>query len=549
MDLVLRNGKVVDGTGAPSRSADVGVNDGRIIAVGSLPAGHGDVEVDVDGLVVAPGFVDIHTHYDAQVLWDPDLTPSSWHGVTSVVVGNCGFGIAPTRPEARTTIARTLENVEGMSLEALEAGIAWSFETFPEYMSTLPRIPKRINLGALVGHTPVRHYVLGDEATERPATSEEVVTMRAIVAEGIRSGGVGFSTSASPTHLGADGKPVPSRLAEKEEVFEIAGAMGDMGRGVMQATAGPGLFVKEFSSIATRTGRPVSWTAVLTGMAGKGGGPKMVDYTASAEGEIWPQISCRPLVMQVTLADPFPMSPIEAFAEVLAVPHDRRASIYRDRAWRDRARPDMAKFWGEGLITKATVQETDRHKSIANGPSVGRLAAEKGVDPFDLMVDLALEDDLKTRYRVVLANDDEEELAQLLGDKRAVLGLSDAGAHASQLCDANFSTFLLGTWSRERGVLSLEDAVWRLTGHPARVFRLAGRGTLAEGYAADIVAFDEDTVGTGELERVWDLPGGADRLVAHSRGVEHMWVGGSPVRLDGKELAGAYPGTVLGVAA
>src|SRR5205085_12117974 len=218
MDLVLRGARVVDGTGGPERSVDVGVEDGRITAVGDV-AKDGATQIDLDGLVLAPGFVDIHTHYDAQVLWDRDLTPSCWHGITTVVMGNCGFGIAPTRPDHRSLIARTLENVEGMSVEALEAGIPWTFETFPEYLDTLDGLATRLNVGALIGHTPVRLYVLGDEAVERPATADEVARMRAIVAEALAAGAVGFATSKSPTHSGADGKPVPSRLAETDEVF------------------------------------------------------------------------------------------------------------------------------------------------------------------------------------------------------------------------------------------------------------------------------------------------------------------------------------------
>src|SRR2546426_6025951 len=264
MDFVLRNARLVDGTGAPARAADVGVAGDRIAAVGEIDAGKAE-QIDLDGLTLAPGFVDIHTHYDAQVLWDPDLTPSSWHGVTTVVMGNCGFGIAPTRPDHRSLIARTLENVEGMSVEALEAGIPWTFETFPEYLDTLDGLSTRLNVGALIGHTPVRLYVLGDEAVERPATSDEVARMRAIVAEALAAGAVGFATSKSPTHSGADGKPVPSRLAETDEVFELARALGEAGRGVMQATPGPGLFLEEFAALSKEVGRPVSWTALLTG--------------------------------------------------------------------------------------------------------------------------------------------------------------------------------------------------------------------------------------------------------------------------------------------
>jgi N-acyl-D-amino-acid deacylase len=549
MQRVLRGATVVDGTGAPGQAADVLVDGDRIADVaepGGLTPTAGAEEVDLRGLVLAPGFVDIHTHYDAQVLWDPDLTPSSWHGVTTVVIGNCGFGIAPTRPEHRGTVARTLENVEGMSVAALEAGIPWTFETFPEYLDAVEAQPLRLNVAALIGHTPLRLYVLGDEAAERAATDEEVARMRALVAEAVRAGAVGFATSKSPTHSGAEGRPVPSRVAETEEIFEVARALADVGRGIVQVTPGPGMFMREMGSLSQQIGRPVSWTALLTGIAGPGSAPKLVDATQEAGGEVWPQIACRPLVMSTTLLDPFPLASLPAFEEVLAVPHDRRAGVYRDPAWRDRARPQIAHGILFKSMSKASVQETERFPELVGVP-LSELAESRGVDPFDLMVDLALDEDLRTRFRMVLANDDEEELTILLKDRRCVLGLSDAGAHASQLCDACFSTHLLGYWARERGVLSLEEAVWRLTGHPAQVFRLPGRGRIAPGMAADLVAFDGATVAAGPLERVWDLPAGADRLVVPSVGVEHVWVNGAPVRRDGKDLAvdGSAPGRLL----
>jgi N-acyl-D-aspartate/D-glutamate deacylase len=539
---VLRGATVVDGTGAPGSSGDVAVEGDRIFAVGdpesvqsAVAAAGEEVEVvDLDGLTLAPGFIDIHTHYDAQVLWDPDLTPSCWHGVTTVVMGNCGFGIAPTRPEHRSTIARTLENVEGMSVDALEAGITWTFETFPEYLDALDTIPKRLNVGAMVGHTPVRLYVLGDDATERSATPGEIAEMRAIVAEAVDAGAIGFATSKSPTHAGEGGRPVPSRLAEPEEIREIAGALGEAGRGVVQVTPGPGFFIRELAALAEGVGRPVSWTALLTGTA-RTPATEILERQATLGGEVWPQIACRPLVMQVNLADPFPFAMIPAFKEILALPRDGRAELYSDPAWRERARPDIDAGY-RIRWDKTTVQETDRHRELRNGPTLVEIAALQGVEPFDVLVDLSLEEGLQTRFRVVLANDDEDEVGRLLQDGRAVLGLSDAGAHASQLCDACFSTHLLEHWVREREVLSLEQAVWRLTSQPAEVFRVKGRGRIAPGLAADLVAFDPATVGVEELERVYDLPAGADRLIARSRGVEAVWVNGGAIRRDGKDL-------------
>lgn len=546
MDYVLRGGRVFDGSGAPPGSADVGVEDGRVIAVGEIGlAEQGKAEVvSLDGLSLAPGFIDVHTHYDAQVTWDPDLTPSCWHGVTTVVMGNCGFGIAPTRPADRGVIARILENVEGMSVEALEAGIDWSFETFPEYLDTLERLPKRLNVAAMIGHTPLRQYVLGSAATQRPATAEEIVAMRAIVGEALRAGAAGFATSKSPTHVGDGGQPVPSRLAELTEIESLAGVLGEEGRGVLQATMGPGLFLREFSRMSLATGRPVTWTALLAGMNGGGWSPRQLEKATDLGGEVWPQVACRPIVMQVTLADPFPFATAPAFQDILAVPRPERAAVYADAAWRSRARIDMEKTWGHAW-SKITIQETEKHTELRNGPTLADLAAARGVDPLDLLVDLSLDEHLETRFRVVLANDDEDELATLLADPRTLLGLSDAGAHASQLCDACFSTHLLGHWVRERGVLPLEMAVWRLTGQAAHAFRLQDRGVLRPGAWADLVVFDPDTVGPTELTRVWDLPAGADRLIARSEGIEHVWVNGTAIRRDGEDLDGSHPGSLL----
>ncbi|HEY8060683.1 MAG TPA: amidohydrolase family protein, partial [Acidimicrobiales bacterium] len=437
---------------------------------------------------------------------------------------------------------RTLENVEGMAFDALVAGIDWTFESFPEYLATIDRLPKRLNVGVLAGHTPTRLYVLGDEASDREATEAEVAEMAAIIKEALEAGAVGFSTSGAPTHAGAYGKPVPSRLATYDEIKALAATMGEVGHGVMQATVGANLFMDQFAEISQLTGRPVSWTALLSGMWGEGGAVSIIEATAQRGGHVWPQVACRPLVMQVTMADPFPMATMASFQEVLAVPHERRAEVYRDPAWRDRMHADHS-MWGERL-TKATIQETNRFPELVDGPTLAELAAQRGIEPLDLMIDLALEDDLATRYRIVLANDDEVELATLLQDERTVLGLSDAGAHASQLCDANFSTHLLGVWAREREVLTLEQAVWRLSGQAAEVFRLEGRGRIVEGGAADLVAFDPDTVGSEPLERVWDLPAGADRLIARSRGIEHVWVNGTAIRREGEDLD-ARPGALL----
>jgi N-acyl-D-aspartate/D-glutamate deacylase len=544
MDLVLRGGRVIDGTGAPARSADVRVEGDRIVAVGDVGSTKGAEVVELDGLVLAPGFVDIHTHYDAQVTWDGDLTPSCWHGVTSVVMGNCGFSIAPTRPEDRGVIARTLENVEGMSVEALTEGIDWSFETFPEYLDALDRIPTRLNVAAMIGHTALRIYALGDEASERAATPDEVERMRAIVGEAIDAGAIGFASSKSPTHSGDAGKPVPSRFAELDEITRIASVMGEKNRGTLQATIGPGFYVKEMAALSEAIGRPVTWTALLTLSEAPGRAKETLDKQAALGGEVWPQIACRPLVFQITLEDPFPFAMAKGFDEILAAPRAARADIYSDPEWRDRVRPELDRVWGH-TWGKDWIDETEKHVDLRQGPSIAEIATARGQHPMDAMIDLALEEDLKTRFAIVLANDGKDEIADLLNDNRAVIGLSDAGAHASQICDACYSTHLLGHWVRELGAISLEQAVHRLTAHAANVFRIPDRGALRPGAFADLCAFDPDTVGVAGVDRVFDLPSGADRLLARSSGIEHVWVNGEAIRLDGKDVDGARPGSLI----
>jgi N-acyl-D-aspartate/D-glutamate deacylase len=461
--------------------------------------------------------------------------------VTSVIMGNCGFGVAPTRPEHREIVVRTLENVEGMSMEALNAGIDWCFETFPQYMAALDGRRKRLNVGAFLGHTPLRLFAVG--ADERAATAAEVEWMQRLLREAIDAGAVGFSTSRQPAHQGAFGRPVPSRFAEVDEVEAMAAVLGEAGKGVLQVSIGPGLFVNQFSDLAVRYQIPVTWTALVTRADKPGAALRTVERGAALPGEVYPQIACRPIVMQVSMTDPTPLAEIDEWKEVLALPRAERAALYRDASWRDRARPATLQAWSHRW-SKIDVEETAVHRDII-GVCLDLLATERGTTPFDVMLDLALADGMATRYRIVLENDLDEEIGTLLADKRTLLGLSDAGAHASQLCDACYSTHLLGHWVRERKAISIEDAVWRLTGHPARAFRIADRGLVREGYFADLVAFDPDSIGTTPVERVNDQPGGADRLIVRGVGVEHMWVNGVATRVAGTDIAGAAAGRLL----
>ncbi len=550
-DLKVRGATIVDGTGAPGVVGDVAVAGGRIAAVGDAPGDAREV-IDGDGLVVTPGFVDIHTHYDAQVLWDPMLTVSPWHGVTSVVMGNCGFSIAPTRSDHRSLVVRTLENVEGMSVEALETGLGadWGFESFGEYLDVLDARPKVINVASMVGHTAVRLYVLGEEATERAATGEEVARMRAIVADALRAGAAGFATSRSPTHVGYSGKPVPSRVGASDEVMILAQALGDAGRGVFQATVGADLLFDQFAEITRTTGRPVTWTALLGSPLGPGSHRPLLERSEAmyAEGlAVRPQVACRPLMFEFQFSSPFILESMPPFKAVSAADLEGKKRIYADPAWREELRTSTGGLGGTGMWSRMTIAVCPTEPALEER-LVTEVAAERGVDPVDLALDLALASNLEARFRFAVANYDEAEVDELLHSRAGVLGLSDAGAHASQLCDACFSTHLLGHWVRERGSLTVEEAVRKMTSEPADLFGLADRGRLAPGLAADLVVFDPATVGAGALRRVWDLPAGADRLVADAAGIEAVVVNGTTIRRSGKDVVGPdgpLPGRVL----
>jgi N-acyl-D-aspartate/D-glutamate deacylase len=549
-EIVIRGGTVVDGTGAPGRPADVAVDGGRIVAVGD--GLRGAQELDASGQVVAPGFIDIHTHYDAQVFWDPALTPSAYHGVTTVVAGNCGFSIAPVRAGGVELLARTLQHVEDMSFDTLAAGVPWdAFETFPQYLDAVDERGVGLNYACYVGHTAVRLFAMGPEAYERAATPAELAVMQQIVADAMAGGAAGFATSATPTHNGDSGRPVPSRVADLAELEALMLPVRDAGRGVIAMLPGGVVSNPEMFDLQRKVGRPFTWTALLT-VAGFPYHEGVIDEheAAWADGvEVWPQVSCRPLVFQMNLLEPFTLNMRESFARLMDVPLAERIAAYRDPAWRASAWEELSgKVRGLPLNWQAiAVAESDARPDLI-GRGVVDLAAERGVTPLDAMLDIALEDDLQTRFSSVLANNDEAGIAWLLPRDHVLLGLADSGAHVSQLCDACFATDLLGGWVRERGVMSLERAVHKLTAEPAAVYGLADRGVVAEGMAADLVVFDPATVAPGPLRRIRDFPADGERLVADAPvGVTHTLVNGVPTRVDGAQVDhdGRRPGTVL----
>jgi len=553
-ELVIRGGTVVDGSGGPARRVDVVIADGRIAEVGDARV-RGAREIDAAGLVVAPGFIDVHTHYDAQYTWDPYATSSVWHGVTTTVIGNCGFAIAPCRPADRDLIMRTLVKVEGMSLAAMRAGITWGFETFPQYLDHLERCNPSLNVAALLGHSTIRQWVMGGDSQHRVATAEEVDAMCGLVREAMAAGAIGLGSSTAEAHVGESGLPVASRLADKAEFLALTRAMGESGRGLFQTTIGQKTTLDDLREIWRTSGRPVVWAAFFQ----RDDRPEYVPERLAAteafarEGvEVRPQVSCRPLTMDFTMKNPYPFEGMPAWRRVMQEPESRWLAVYADPAFRAALKADLdarrlAVFRGRWDLVQVLRATRPEHKSL-EGRSLADLARETGKHPVDAWLDLVTADGLDVEFLAGLLNTDEPVVGDLIAHPLTLITLSDAGAHLSLMCDAGYSSTLLGKWVRERKRLSLETAVQRLTDDPARAYRIPQRGRLAPGYWADVVVFDPASIDAAPAEWVSDLPAGEPRFVSRARGVEWSLVNGEPVVERGRVLerpSGARPGQVL----
>jgi N-acyl-D-amino-acid deacylase len=550
-DLKITGGTIVDGTRAPRFIGDVGIKDGNVVALGSAPEDAART-IDANGRVVAPGFVDIHTHYDAQIIWDQLVSCSPWHGVTTIVMGNCGFSVAPTRPMHRDLIMRTLENVEGMSVTALRAGLGmeWPFETFPEYLDVVEDRGCAVNVAALIGHTALRMYVMGEDSVERAATDDEVAAQRALLREALEAGALGFATSWAPTHVGYDGKPVPSRLATNEEIVAIASALGEVPSAVMQATVARGLSHREFAQIAELTGANISWTALLSGVPGQDHREELRKAAElQARGlNVFPQVAVQPVQFEMSWKAPFIYEALRCFKPVSQADLAGRKAIYADPDFRAQFKEKAGNGGKIGDRWERTTISWYPTDQSYEGRNVQELADSAGRDPVDVVLDLALDADLEMRILQDVLNYNPDHIEELLKDPTTVIGLSDAGAHASQLCDAKFSTEFLATFVRERSAFSLEDAVHMLTQRPAQVFGITDRGTLEVGKPADVVVFDAEQVGHLGKRRVYDLPGGADRIISDAKGINAVVVNGEVIRQEGKDQipAGApLPGKLL----
>ena len=552
-DLVIRNALLLDGLGSTPVRGDLGVIQGRISALGKIKESSKET-IDADGLALMPGIIDNHTHYDAQLTWDPLASPSPALGVTTAIIGNCGFTIAPCRPADRDLILKNLTQVEGMSLEVLQAGTRWDFESIPEFFSMLERQGVALNIAGFVGHSSVRTYVMGEDAPRRAASAAEVAKMKDLVLEGMRAGAVGFATSTSPNHNGHGGIPMPSRLADEHEMRTLVGCLKEAGRGVFMLTKGASTKVEFLEELAAACGRPV----VIAALLHQSTSPRSVfddlDKIAAANRRgrrMLGAISCCPLTMDFTLHAPYTFEGLAAWKPAMSLSGAPYRKILADKSFRKSVREEIARpaafrlFNGEWDKVYVEHAKLPKHKQCEQQTMV-EIARARGTEPLDAMLDLAIEEDLDTEFSALLLNSDEQAVAELLRHPHSLVSLSDAGAHLTLFNDAGYGLHLLGHWVRDLKVLSLEEAVRRLTGHPGDVFGIQNRGVLKNGYHADLVLFDPATVNRGPKKRIQDLPGGGARLITPPVGVHGVWVNGTRIADEkGLRPLDALPGKVL----
>jgi len=555
VDLVIRGAVIVDGLGHEPRRADLAVKDGRIAAIGEV-TDRGAETIDADGLVLSPGIVDIHTHYDAQVTWDATLSPSPSLGVTTAVMGNCGFGIVPAPPKARDLVIRNLSVVEGMDLDALRQGIAWDFESFADYMAMLRRRGAYANLAVLAGHSTIRTAVMGEDASQRKdATPEELARMKAMVADAMAQGAIGLGASYSLNHSGYGGVPMPSTIAPMSELDALVGAMGPRGRGVVEIASGAKA-PQELEPMAAKYGRPFFQG---TGMAMYNEQEpqralRIFDDCAAALHRgvgLYVQIPCQPLSFDFTMANAYPFYSYPAFDPIKAYTPEQLKAVFRDPSWRAKFR-ENARNPRPGMIFQGNwdrVMVAVAQKA-SNARYVNRYAAEiaktEHRDPLDVVLDLSLDEDLETAFLGRFLNVGDEGVARLLKHEAGVVALSDAGAHLIYMCDAGFGLHFLAHWVRERGDFDLAEGIRRLTSHPADLYGIQNRGRLAVGAQADLLLFDPATVGVSPAERIADLPGGGRRTIRRPTGVHGVFCNGIKT-FDGKDYVkhAKGPGQVL----
>ncbi len=536
-DLLIKGALVYDGTGSEPAIKDVAVSAHKIRAVAQNIPQNARQIIDGTGLALMPGIIDGHTHFDAQITWDATLKPSPALGVTTAVIGNCGFTIAPCKPADRDMTMRNLTQVEGMSLDVLKSAIDWSFETFAEYLAMLRGKGCVVNTAAYIGHSSVRTWVMGADASKREATPFEIEQMQTIVRDAMAAGAVGFASSTSPAHNGEGGLPMPSRLASDGEMMALITAMGEGGKGVYMVTKGGQMSVPFLEDMAKQSGRPVMIAALMHNSTNPEAVFKDFDQIASANTRgqrLIGQVSCCPLTMDFTLASPYPVEGLQSWKPALGLQGDALKAVLSDNTFRQSVRDEIAApttfrlFNGEW--DKVHVVECALPANAAlEQRTVAEIAQAQRRDPLDVMLDLALDEDLQTVFTAQLLNSDAEAVGRILNHPNSVISLSDAGAHLTFFNDAGFGLHLLGHWVRDLKAMSLQEAIRRLTSQPASIFGMLDRGGIKEGMAADLLLFDPATVGRGPKRRVFDLPGGAARLTTDALGVHGVWVNGQQV--------------------
>jgi N-acyl-D-aspartate/D-glutamate deacylase len=558
-DLIIRNGTIVDGSGMPRFRGDVGIAEGKIAAIGKVRESARET-IDADGHIVAPGLIDAHTHMDAQVFWDALGTCSCWHGVTSVVMGNCGFSLAPCGEKDKLLVMRNLERAEDISPEAMEAGIKWSWTTFAEYLDAVERQPKGINYAAYMGHSALRTYVMGQRAFDEPATTEDLQMMREELGNAIRAGAIGFTTSRTTNHQTPDGRPVASRIANWDEVRSLVGVMGDLGAGIFEIagedTGAQGArlddYLARLKALAIDTSVPVTY-----GMFSSRRAPdywrhyfKLADETAAAGGRMFIQVHSRSLNILLSFETMMPFDRIPAWKEIRKLPLGEQEAALRNpetrrklvEAARERGEADR----GVGAEARSAnfkwifplLRPTPPHRSVAE------IADAEHKDPVDVIIDLALAKNLKQFFMQTLVNEDQDRVLEMMKNPRSVVTFSDSGAHVSQIMDSSLQTHVLSHWVREKQALTLEQAIRMMSFVPAYHWGLKGRGLLREGNFADVMVFDPDKITPKLPELAHDLPAGAKRLKQKSEGLLATVVNGQ-VLLRNNEHTGALPGKLL----
>jgi len=563
-DLVIRGGTVVDGSGAKRFAADVGIKDGMIAEIGRITSTAART-IDADGLIVSPGFIDGHTHMDAQVAWDPLGSCSCWHGVTSVVMSNCGFALAPCKPEDRDLYARCLSAVEDIPTEAMAAGIDWTWETFPEYLATVERLPKAINYGMYIGHSALRMYAMGKRAFTEKATEDEMVRMADLVKEALRAGAMGFSSSRASTHVTPDNTPVASRIAEWEEIDRIVAAMAELDAGIFQVgpdiASGPAhrAFLARLRELALAYRRPVMFGVLATKQGDDPTGwayqTRYIDETVAAGGRMFGQGTTRSINAIFSLKSYLPFDVLPAWRKVRDLPMEEQKRRLADPEVRrelvaaeERMKPRDNVFQGGGAATTDPRRPDYSNLYALNGidwddPTVEQLARARGQHPVEVMIDLSLANENQV-YVQPLVNESPDDVLGILKHERTLATFSDSGAHVAQEMGSSLQTHLLSYWVRKRAAFTLEEGVKKITRDNALAWDLTDRGLVREGYRADLVLFEEDRIRPTLPTVERDLPGGARRLVQKAEGIRATLVNGA-VAFENGEATGAYAGTVL----